>query len=441
MKHRLIDNLGLKLISVLCACLIWLLVMDNNDPESKRAYKNIPVTQVNQDTITNANKTYSVLDNTDTVTVYVTARRSVHSRLSTASFTVKADMENYNEDLGSVPLEVTCSNPAVTQESMSVSPSSMKINMEDKVEQSFGIVTSVSGNAANGYELGKTSILTGDTIKIAGPESLIDIIGKVTVPIELGGMTGDQTGFYSIRIQDKNGAQLTDSQMSKLELKDADGVVLKDNSVEVEIEIWKIYEEIALSVETSGEPAEGYQVTEIAFSPKTVNLTGPADVMEELGGTLILTEPLNISGLKETREYTVNLEDTLEQYTDVRLEQDVSPAVTITVKVDEIGTRTLEVPVSELQVENEPENKRLIFTPADKLPVNVRSTGELLDALEAADIQLSIDLTDCQSNGSYTLPVTVTLPEGYELNSDVSIVVNVEDEEQEQEAERLTEES
>lgn len=440
MRYKLTHNLGLKLLSVLAACLIWLVVMDSNDPEKQQVYRNIPVTIKNQDTITNANKTYTVVDGTDKVSVYVTARRSVRTRLSASSFTVRADLENYNEAIGSVPLEVTCSDPSVAQEDMRIQPASMKIKMEDKIEETFGIVATTSGSTAKGFEVGSTTVLTGDTIKIAGPESLISIIGKVTVPVDVTYMSEDSVQQLPIRIEDKNGAELTDSQWSNLELKNMDGVVLKDNLAEVGVEIWRIYGEIALQAELTGEPASGYEVTDVTISPRTVNLAASAAAIEKLGNSLTLQDTFDISGVSENIEFTADLSNTLSQYEDVRLEADASPAVTVTVTIDEVGSKTIDFPVSELTLNNAPAGKRLIFSPTDKLAINIRSTEEQLGEIDVEDIKAEIDLSECQANGSYTLPVTVELPEGCELGAEVSIVVNVEDEEQEAEVELQTEE-
>ena len=99
MKHKWTNNLGLKVLSLLVSCLIWLVVTNTNDPESTQVYKNVPITIKNQDTVTNANKTFTVVDGVDKINVYVTARKTVRAALNSGSFTVKADMENYNEAL------------------------------------------------------------------------------------------------------------------------------------------------------------------------------------------------------------------------------------------------------------------------------------------------------------------------------------------------------
>lgn len=442
MKHKWTNNLGLKIVSLLVSCLIWVVVTNTNDPESTQVYKNVPITIKNQDTITNANKTFTVVDGVDKINVYVTARKSVRSSLAADSFIVKADMENYNEALGTVPLEISCEDGRIRQEDIRMLPSSLKISMEDKVEQNFGMAVVTTGKPDKGYEVGKTTIVTGDTIRIAGPESLINIIGKVTISVDVTNMSMGSTNFYPIRIEDKNGATLTDGQMSNLELKNSDGVSLQNNSAEVRTELWKVYNDIPLKVEVTGEVAPGYKVSAVTLAPQTINLVAEENAIEELGGIIQLKDPVNVEGMTETQDFTVDLNDTLNQYDDIRLESDISSAITVHVGIDEVGSKTFQMPISDIIMHNTPSDKKLIFSPADAVSISVKTTSE--DSEEAitltlSDISAEIDLKSCEINGSYTLPVIVTLPEGYELVNDVSIVVNIEEQDNEAEIEANTE--
>ena len=442
MKHKWTNNLGLKIVSLLVSCLIWVVVTNTNDPESTQVYKNVPITIKNQDTITNANKTFTVVDGVDKINVYVTARKSVRSSLAADSFIVKADMENYNEALGTVPLEISCEDGRIRQEDIRMLPSSLKISMEDKVEQNFGMAVVTTGKPDKGYEVGKTTIVTGDTIRIAGPESLINIIGKVTISVDVTNMSMGSTDFYPIRIEDKNGATLTDGQMSNLELKNSDGVSLQNNSAEVRTELWKVCNDIPLKVEVTGEVAPGYIVSAVTLAPQTINLVAEENAIEELGGIIQLKDPVNVEGMTETQDFTVDLNDTLNQYDDIRLESDISSAITVHVGIDEVGSKTFQMPISDIIMHNTPSDKKLIFSPADAVSISVKTTSE--DSEEAitltlSDISAEIDLKSCEINGSYTLPVNVTLPEGYELVNDVSIVVNIEEQDNEAEIEANTE--
>ena len=442
MKHKWTNNLGLKVLSLLVSCLIWLVVTNTNDPESTQVYKNVPITIKNQDTITNANKTFTVVDGVDKINVYVTARKSIRAALNSGSFTVKADMENYNEALGTVPLEISCEDARIRQEDLRIIPSSLKINMEDKVEQNFGVAVVTTGKADKGYELGKTTIVSGDTIRIAGPQSLINIIGKVTILLDITNMNTDSTNLYPIRIEDKNGAALTDGQMSNLELKDSNGVSLQNNSAEVRTEIWKVYNDIPLKANVTGEVAPGFKVSSITLSPQTINLVATEEAIDELGGELTLKDDISVEGLTETQDYTVDLNDTLNQYDSIRLETDISSAITVHVGIDEVGSKTFQMPISDIIMHNTPADKKLIFSPADTISISVKTTDDTESGdidITLDDITAEIDLKSCEINGSYTLPVEITLPQGYELVNEVKIVVNIEEQNNTTEVEVSTE--
>lgn len=442
MKHKWTNNLGLKVLSLLVSCLIWLVVTNTNDPESTQVYKNVPITIKNQDTITNANKTFTVVDGVDKINVYVTARKSIRAALNSGSFTVKADMENYNEALGTVPLEISCEDARIRQEDLRIIPSSLKINMEDKVEQNFGVAVVTSGKADKGYELGKTTIVSGDTIRIAGPQSLINIIGKVTILLDITNMNTDSTNLYPIRIEDKNGAALTEGQMSNLELKDSNGVSLQNNSAEVRTEIWKVYNDIPLKANVTGEVAPGFKVSSITLSPQTINLVATEEAIDELGGELTLKDDISVEGLTETQDYTVDLNDTLNQYDSIRLETDISSAITVHVGIDEVGSKTFQMPISDIIMHNTPADKKLIFSPADTISISVKTTDDAESGdidITLDDITAEIDLKSCEINGSYTLPVEITLPQGYELVNEVKIVVNIEEQNNTTEVEVNTE--
>lgn len=175
MKHRLTRNIGLKLLSLLVAFLIWLLVSNINDPMDSKVFRDIKIQTVNADSVTEIDKTFDFAS-ADTVSIKVTERDSVLKKLNRDSFTVIADMESLNE-MNSVPLVVICSNSAVTLDEISVVPSAVKVRLEQKKQSDFVVNIDCQGSPENGYEVGRTEVVQGRTVQIAGPESLVNRIG------------------------------------------------------------------------------------------------------------------------------------------------------------------------------------------------------------------------------------------------------------------------
>ena len=427
--YRLTNNWSLKIIALFVAFFIWLFVTNNNDPVGSITISNVPITIVNEDSIADIGKVVEP-EGSGTVTLKVTERRSVRSRLARngSNFYVEADLENINQ-MNTVPLTVVCDNSAVTWDEIAISPSSLKVTLEDKVEQAFAVTVSPSGDVRSGYAVGKTEVAGGKNLLIAGPESLVGIINQVVAPINVTGLSTDGDLTSNIRIFDRNGSEFTESQLSRLEIKDNEGNVLTDRVLTVSVQLWKIRADVPIRVLTDGEPAEGYHVKEVTTVPQTVSLAGTSDALELVSDSLTVIDEVPIYGASDTIIQDMDLTDTLSGYTGLKLVGDVDPVISVTVQIEKTGDTYFNIPLGDITLVNKPEQMKLVFTPADKISVGVHELEEAdgqetAEAISEQDIRLSIDLMSCHKEGTYELPVTVELPDGFVLSSPVVVKVS-----------------
>ena len=116
--RKLTNNFGLKILAVLFAAILWIVVVNIDDPIKPYNYTT-SITFENQDFITNKNKIFEILDGSNTITFRVSAKRSILDKLSNADFTATADMEKieYDEEKGTyrVPVVVTQSKYSSSQ--------------------------------------------------------------------------------------------------------------------------------------------------------------------------------------------------------------------------------------------------------------------------------------------------------------------------------------
>ena len=91
-KYKFTNNLGLKIMAIVFAAVLWLIVVNVDDPVETRPFRNVPVDEVNKEVITNKGRTYKKLDDTQTVTVLVKAKRSVLTKLKAENIVATADM-------------------------------------------------------------------------------------------------------------------------------------------------------------------------------------------------------------------------------------------------------------------------------------------------------------------------------------------------------------
>lgn len=429
MKKALTSNLGLKILSVLVACVIWVFVVNEEDPEKKQSFSDVAVEIRNSDSF-GVDKTYSIEEDTDNVKIWVTARESVVNRLQSKDFKVVADMRNIT--LGdAVPYTVECTNSAITKANWECEPASLKIKIENVVQESFGVEVVIEGEGkpAKGYEVGTTGIQEGDTINIAGPESLVNIIHKVSVPVTVNStMSSSQVLSGDITITDGNGVPFTKSQMDNLIFTTSSGVLLKDRKLNVEIELWKVQSDIKLEVETTGTPAWGYRVSEVKVTPETVSLAGDKETLEELEGVLRLTDMISVQGVSESfTPETINLSDFLkENYKDkLKLVGGAASTISVKITIEKMGTKKIDIPLSAITIKGRPEGLDMVLTPADKLSIEVGAVSGSLEDISQEDVKAVLDLTAYQKAGRYEVPVQITLPEGFEMETEVVIVVNL----------------
>ena len=105
MRSLLTKNLGLKIVSVLGAFVLWLVVVNVDDPVISKTYTGISVEILNGDVLTSQDKCYEVAGDSGTINVVVTAHRSVIDLMSKDYIKATADMKSLTS-ADTIPIEV-----------------------------------------------------------------------------------------------------------------------------------------------------------------------------------------------------------------------------------------------------------------------------------------------------------------------------------------------
>lgn len=62
MKDRLLNNIGLKIMSLLFAIVLWMMVVNVDNPVDEETFRNVPVQVLHGEIFTTKASTYSILD-------------------------------------------------------------------------------------------------------------------------------------------------------------------------------------------------------------------------------------------------------------------------------------------------------------------------------------------------------------------------------------------
>ena len=105
LKNLINNNIGMKVLSVFIAVLIWLLVANINDPVRTERFSDIPVTIINESALTDLGYAYEVVEGSE-VSITVEGKRSILSDMSASDFQAVADFSKLSE-VDAVPIDVS----------------------------------------------------------------------------------------------------------------------------------------------------------------------------------------------------------------------------------------------------------------------------------------------------------------------------------------------
>lgn len=418
-KRKLTDNLSLKIMSVAIAIVVWLIVVNIDNPVGTNYYTITDVELINKEYVESSDtigKMCMPEENQDSVKVAITASKKVRDRIRLSDITAVADLQqavSLDTDPVMVPITVTCSAAGVLPSDIKVTPQNLTVNLDEKETQEF-VVNVSKGDTKPGkdYEVGSLTA-SPEKIRITGPKTLVNKIDKVNATIALDGNTEDYTQEVYLTIYDKNQETLSESEMNSLRIENSAKVI-------VTAKLWKIRTGVKISAGYVGTPASGYQVGSVKTVPDTISVAGNTEGLESLSENdnmiTIPADRIDISGESKDVERKISLKNLLPD--NVKLTSDSSEDVWVTVSILPVGSQEFNLPTKNIEVKNKPDNLQVTFETA-QIALRIKSESENLADLNIdEDVKAEIDLKDKEA-GNYKVPVKLSLPDGYEMVEDV----------------------
>ena len=416
MFKKLTGNLGLKLVSLGLAFLLWLFVVSIENPVMSYSFSSIPITVENADVMEDQGKAFELNDSSRSVTVTVKAERSVLSELSRDNIKATVDMAELNGN--KVPINVKSTRYADRIQNISPAKEYANVTIEDLASSQFRIHVETNGNLPEGYAVGTCSV-QNNVVRVKGPESIVNSISDAVVRVNVSGMTNEIHTVLPILLLDESGAPV-----------DTETLEVSLDQVSTSVEIWKVVE-IPVYGSCTGTPALGFVPTgTVTVDPSTIFVTGDSKALGGLSSVTIPEGELDITGA--TGDVTAEIKIT--GYLPEGIYPDPSrgvDTVKITANVEQARSEVLQVPYSNLQVTGLPENMTVgNDMTASMVAVTVRGLKSTLDGLKGESMTGVLDLSEVPVNengtvtpGSYAGAVTLNLPEGVTQDTAVAHVL------------------
>lgn len=391
MHTMLRRNLGVKIVSSLFAILFWLFVMNQNSPNTLSGNQTLTIPLVANGLPQNM--------------VLMTRLPSVRVRFQAI---------NPSANIKDLYAEINLSGGTAGDHDYSVKvyappgmtvldqqPTAVNLKLDIVQEKTVMVDALVSGNPAEGFQLGNT-IVKPSAVNVRGPSSILSSLNKVTADINVAGANDTIEVSRPISFLDKDGNPIFGPDPSR------DILSAYPSSVDVIVPVMAkglASKMIPLKVSSSGTPAPGKVLRTLIASPASVLVLGSSQALK--GFDSLSIAPVDISDLSEDKTFQIPINK-------VTLPPGVSflDGTTLSV-IAQIGPGTIRKTISGLTVQIRNIGKELqVDQTVPPIDIVVEGLPDIINKLTADQIQLWVDAS-AQGAGTYTnVKVYWQLPPG-----------------------------
>ncbi len=425
LKKLLTQNIGLKIVSIIAATLLWFIVVSITDPVIPETYKNVPVRIINSDVVTSEGKTMEVVDNTDTITtVTIKAPRSVVQELGSSSDAIVAvaDLRNLSLDETRVPIDLSVSKYTDKVESIKASHESLEVSIEMRRTTQLPIKATTSGEIEPGYVVGNVT-QAQNQVRVSGPQSVINSIYSAAVDVQVTGFKEKISTLSDVVLYDIDGNVIDDKNLE-----------LNVDSVRVDVEILAT-KKVPIAFSYSGTPAEGYNTTGVLESDiEEVVIAGNPNVIDRVNSISVPSSQLNVTGLTSSLHALIDVGDYLPSGTRFA-DPAFSGFANVTVYIEEYKEQSVSVYLRNIEVTGIPDGFSSTEWAESKDYVEFVLVGlaQDLEQIQLSQLNFTVDFNDYAlmndisgfKSGVYELPLLLDLPDNVWMKEPVEVKVRL----------------
>lgn len=399
MKKPLTKNLGMKIISLILAIVLWYAIVNISDPVTTTKFYDVEVSFVNENVFSDSGQVYSVVDDTNLVKVTVTAPRSVITSLDENSFNIVADFSEYKKSNNTVPIRFGKNDERI--QNLTLGHDELLLEVEDLVTRQIAVELETTGVPMEGYAVGQ---VTADpaVINVSGPASVMADVERVKATLDISDC------FETVQSN------------CRVELLNADGEAVERDRISFSDEDIMVTagflptKTIDLKFATTGKAAAGYAAIAIKAKPEVITICGQANDIANISVINIPAEELDITDLDKNLTKTINVEQYLEDKFKV-LSSD-GGNVEVTVSIEKVEEKVIKIPVSDITVKNLTSGLTYSFVDndgneLDTVDVTVQASKDIIDDITTKDVKVTIDAAELNS-GRHHVEAQITTPTG-----------------------------
>lgn len=414
MKKYLTNNIALKIASVVFAIMLWLIVLNVDDPTTTRVVYNIPVTAENTNAITDRDMVYTIISGS-TTSVTVTGPRSIVDKLTASDFVASADFNELSQTYA-IPISVELEKGTYKDKLSIVNNSAtMRLAVENIESKEFEVSIKNMGYLKDNYIV-YSNKASENVVTVYAPTSVMKTIAGVKAVVVAEGQSEDFTSDINLICVDNNGREIT-LEGNNITFSKATVSVMSTVYYSKTVEIKENFEDI-LPI--------GYSIVESELSAGSAMIVGPKESLNAIDEILLPNENLRIE--PNQKEYTIdfNLTELLPEnvyaYGDVK-------SVTANIHIDRRIAKEFNISVSRLALTNIPDGYVASIDTRGVFSYTLVGLEEEILSYNTQD-NYDVSLEDLGS-GTHQVKVVVELEDGLRLERDVYVTVTLKRQEEE----------
>ncbi len=397
----LLSNLGTLILALVLAIVVWISAVTAANPNVERT-RTVPLDIVGLDS------EMLIVGNVPTqVRVNLEAPSSVMDSMSASENAVQAWVDVTGLEPGTHDLNVQVQiNPAFRPVRRgAVIPELVEVTLESLLTRTYPVDLEVSGDPAVGYQRGRL-LSEPSSVTVSGPESLVSQIERVGAAIDISGATETVERSLSLVAVDQQGDPVSGVNITPAEVVVTQPIFLQGG-----------YRNVIVRVETIGQPADGYKLTNITVSPlNVVVFSSDPQLVNDLPG-YVETEPVDLDGAVDDIDTYVAI--TLPEGVTLVGDQFVLVQVSIAAIEGTLQVSLPVIPVGLLPIQ------AAVLSP-DSVDVILSGPVPILDTMTPDDVRVVVDVSDLDL-GIYQLePVVEVIPDRIIVESIVPSTVELE---------------
>ena len=436
MKDILTKNLGYKIGALCIAILLWIYVVNAENPLTNRTITGIPISFINTEVFTENQMTYEI-SGSQTASVTVSIPRTDRTRVDRDDFKAVIDCNLINDLNGAAQVAITYTGDyANSNFSWQALTNTVQIVTEQITSLSWPVDLKLTGEdlLASGCIVFSQNVSPA-TVTVTAPKSKLENIASASVEVDVSAADSPVSGDFPIAFFDRWGEEIPISE-------EDEEITLSASTATATVTIYPTDQALVDCSQVMGadKVADGFRFNGITSSMETVKLAGDPMLVNGINSIVIPAEELDVTGASESFSKEIDLS--------AYLPQGVRIVGGSTVKIDfsilKVDTKEISYVTGRINwIGQNTEYRYRILDVGMVMPVTLSGLEGELENVVTGDFNLTLDVSGLKP-GTHEVAVTsdlVGLSDSIEMVSPRSLTVQIIGSADEYEEEELPEET